>query len=106
MRPKLFKGLVKWVSHTHQMPLDFKPLSGGVFISMKALYIKWVDAKTWSNDWVEDLKDFKLPVCEVWGALVKETPTEIFLAQCTDGEEHRNIFGIPKGCILKQKKIP
>ena len=75
---------------------------------MTALYIKWVDAQTWTNAWLDgnELSELALPIYEVRGTVVKETPEAIFLAQCTGESEHRNIFGIPKGSILKRKKIP
>ncbi len=73
---------------------------------MKALWVQWVDAKTWSCEWIdgEDIKDFKLPVYESMGVVVKEDKDSIFIAQTT-GDEYRNILGIHKGCILKQRKI-
>ena len=73
-----------------------------------ALYIEFVDAQTWSNAWLdaEDIAEMKLPIYRVRGEVIKETPTDLYLAQATSGTEHRNIFGIPKGCILKQRKIP
>ena len=40
------------------------------------------------------------------GEVIKETPKDIFLAQSVSANEYRNIIGIPKGCILKQRKIP
>jgi len=83
-------------------------MSGRTSQEIMALYIKWVDAKTWSNDWVDadDLEGFELPMCESRGAVIKEDSSSIFLAQTTSDEENRNIIGIPKGCILKRKKIP
>ena len=74
----------------------------------RALYIKWVDAKTWSNDWLDshDISSFELPMCESRGVLIKEDKDSIFLAQTTSEDENRNIIGIHKGCIKKIKKIP
>jgi len=74
---------------------------------MRALYIKWIDAKTWSNAWLDndDVPNLKLPICESRGELIKEDSVSIFLAQSKSEDEYRNIIGIPKGCILKQRKI-
>jgi len=74
---------------------------------MTAFYIKWVDAQTWSNAWVDtaDILGLKLPVCESRGEVIKEDATAIYLAQTTSENELRNIIGIPKGFILKRKKI-
>lgn len=74
---------------------------------MAALYIKWLDAKTWSNAWMDgdDISALKLPITESRGEVIKEDNTAIFLAQSKSEDEYRNIIGIPKGCILKQRKI-
>ena len=75
---------------------------------MIALRIDWIDSVTWSNLWMDDkeLAELELRPIVSRGELVKETPVAIFLAQSITDNEHRNIIGIPKGCILKQRKIP
>ena len=75
---------------------------------MTAFRVEWLDAITWSNLWMDDkeLAELTLHSIMTRGELIKETPTTIFLAQSITNNEYRNITGIPKGCILKQKKIP
>ena len=71
------------------------------------LWIQWIDAKTWCNDWLDhnDIAPFVLPTCESYGFVIKEDKDAIFLSQTLSEDENRNIIGIPKSCILKQKKI-
>ena len=73
---------------------------------MKALYVKWIDAKTWTNDWLEDLEIFKLPVCESRGVIIKEDDEAIFLAQTVSEGDYRNIIGILKASIKAEVEIP
>lgn len=72
----------------------------------KPVEIQWIDAKTWSNDWLEEqeLASFTLPEYMSYGIVVKEDATSIFLAQ-TIGDESRNIIGIHKGCIVKTRRL-
>ena len=75
---------------------------------MTALYIEWVDAKTWGSAYYgsEEIKELKLPIMKSRGEVVIETNTELFITQTTGDGEYHNIIGIPKGSILKQRKIP
>ena len=75
---------------------------------MTALYIEWVDAKTWGSAYYgsEEIKELKLPIMKSRGEVVIETNTELFITQTTGDGEYHNIIGIPKGSILKRKKIP
>jgi len=75
---------------------------------MTALYIEWVDAKTWGSAYYgsEEIKELKLPIMRSRGEVVIESPIALFLAQTSGDGECHNIIGIPKGSILKQRKIP
>jgi len=77
-------------------------------VRMTALRIEWLDSSGWGDVWkdYEELKDLKLSPITTRGAVVKETPDTIFLAQSVSHDQCHNIIGIPKGCILKQRKIP
>ena len=78
------------------------------------LRIEWLDSQSWGNAWLQhkDLQHFRLRVITTRGEVVKETPDTIFIAQSTDDnpiiddKDTHNIMAIPKGCILKQRKIP
>jgi len=75
---------------------------------MTALYIEWIDAKTWGSAYYgsEEIKELKLPIMRSRGEVVIETPIALFLAQTIGDGEWHNIIGIPKGSILKRKRIP
>ena len=70
---------------------------------LKRVEITWIDAKSWSNAWIdtEELNELVLPEYVSCGYVVKETEFSIFLAQ-TKGDEYRNIIGINKGCITNR----
>jgi len=74
---------------------------------MTALYIEWIDAKRWGSAYHEgdEIRELKLPVMKSRGEVIMETNNEIFLAQVSGDGEYHNIVGIPKGSILKRKKI-
>jgi len=75
---------------------------------MVALRIDWLDSSSWGDTWrdYESLKDLELSPIITRGTVVRETPTTIFLAQSESQDQCHNITGIPKGCILKKRKIP
>jgi hypothetical protein len=77
---------------------------------MTALRIDWIDSQSWGEKWYKrnevNEKDFAVPIAITRGEVIMETPTMIYLAQTADKELCHNIIEIPKGCILKKRKIP
>ena len=75
---------------------------------MEAYRVDWLDSSSWGDKWedYEELDIKKLSPITTRGTVVKETSDTIFLAQSTSHDQCHNIIGIPKGCILKQRKIP
>ena len=70
--------------------------------------IKWVDAKMWGAGWLnlEDLSQFKLPICISRGKLVKKDNEMLLLNQNeTDDGAIGNLIGIPKGCIKEIEEL-
>jgi len=80
---------------------------------MKALRIEWLDSQSWGNSWLQhkDVQGFQLRTITSRGEVVKETGDIIILAQSVDNNpsiddvDTHNLIAIPKGSILKQRKI-
>jgi hypothetical protein len=73
-------------------------------MNRKLVKIVWKDAKTWSNDWMdeEDRSILVLPEYTTYGIVIKEDVDSLFVAQ-TVGDECRNIIGIHRGSITDVK---
>ena len=72
-----------------------KPKSG------KLVEIIWIDAKAYSNEWIdlEQVKSFKPENCVTAGYIVHEDTSTYFVAQTKGEGIFHNIFLIPKGCV-------
>jgi len=73
----------------------------------KIVEVTWIDAKTWSNDWIDghDLSCLTLPVCTSWGMVIKEDKNSIFLSQTASEDDNRNIIGIHRGSITRVRRL-
>lgn len=74
----------------------------------EALRIDWIDSTSWGDQWLayDIVNEKEIKPITSRGEVVRVTPTAIFLAQSVDNEQCHNIIAIPKGCILKKRKIP
>lgn len=71
------------------------------------IYIKWldsgsVDGLVWQfkDDW-----EYKTHECETVGVFVEENEQEIIVAQSMNKDQWGRLFAIPKGSIIKTKKL-
>lgn len=72
---------------------------------MRKVTVKWVDSKSYGNEWLdkEDIDKLDVVHCESVGFIVKEDKDKILLAQSYGGEFYHGLMAIPKGCILEIK---
>lgn len=75
---------------------------------IKNIYVKWVDSASHDYHWTDiDKVNTEQYYCETLGFLVRETDTEIFVANSLYGS-HQSccmVMGIPKVAIIKKKYV-